>query len=68
MAKNDHIPVKEEAWFTYLPGSSKILVVDPHATSPKREGELRFSDGGTGSLAIMLNKVAKALVLYLINL
>lgn len=60
----NRLPVKEEAWFTYLPGSSKILVVAPHATSPKREGELRFPDGGTGSLAIMLNKVAKTHVLY----
>jgi hypothetical protein len=60
----NRLPAKEEAWFTYLPGSSKVLVVAPHATSPKRDGELRFPDGGTGSLAILIKKVAKAHVLY----
>lgn len=60
----NRLPVKGEAWFTYLPGTSKVLIVAPHATSPMREGELRFPDGGTGSLAIMLNRLAKVPVLY----
>lgn len=60
----NRLPASGEAWFSYLPGSSKVLVVAPHATSPKRDGELRFPDGGTGSLAIMLNRISKAHVLY----
>lgn len=60
----DRLPVGNEAWFSYLPGNSRVLVVAPHATSPRREGELRFPDGGTGSLAVMLNRVAKVPVLY----
>lgn len=63
-ASYNRLPVGNEAWFSYLPGRSRVLVVAPHATSPKREGELRFPDGGTGSLAVMLNRVAKASVLY----
>lgn len=60
----NRLPGKDEAWFTYLPGTSRVLIVAPHATSPMREGELRFPDGGTGSIAIMLNRLAKAPVLY----
>jgi hypothetical protein len=62
--KYNLLPEKGEVWFKFLPGNSKILVVAPHATSPIREGELRFPDSGTGSLAIMLNRLTKANVLY----
>jgi len=57
-------PGRNEAWFKFFPGTSKVLVIAPHATSPMREGRLRFPDSGTGSLAIMLNRLAKANVLY----
>jgi hypothetical protein len=60
----NRLPVKGEAWFTYLPGTAKVLIVAPHATSPMRKEQLRFPDSGTGSLAIMLNRLAKAPVLY----
>lgn len=60
----ERLPVERETWFVHLPGNAKVLVVAPHATKPMREGELRFPDGGTGSLAVMLNRVANAPVLY----
>lgn len=58
------LPTNGEAWFTVLPGRSRIIVVAPHATQPTRDGKLRFADEGTGSLAIMLNQLADVTVLY----
>src|SRR5262245_28943986 len=51
-------PAAGEAWFRVLPGRSRVLVTAPHATAQTREGEMKTADGGTGSLAVMLNALA----------
>lgn len=52
-------------WFAVRKGNSKVLVTAPHATRPTRNGELRaYADGGTGSLAEMLHRLADATVIY----
>jgi hypothetical protein len=53
-----------EAWFEVKHGSSNVLIVAPHATRPTREGKLRFPDGGTGSLALMLAELTDSTVIY----
>ncbi|MGZ0707558.1 ketol-acid reductoisomerase [Coraliomargarita sp. W4R53] len=53
-----------EAWFEVKHGSSNVLIVAPHATRPTREGKLRFPDGGTGSLAVMLAELTDSTVIY----
>ncbi|MDX2148982.1 MAG: ketol-acid reductoisomerase [Planctomycetota bacterium] len=58
------LPAGGEAWFAYRPGTSAVLFTAPHATKPMRNGELRFADTGTGSLALLLNQLACAPVLY----
>lgn len=48
-----------------LKGSGNIIVTAPHATQPYREGTYRFSDGGgTAALAIQLNRLGCATVIY----
>lgn len=48
-----------------LQGNNNIIVTAPHATEPFREGKYRFADGaGTAALALMLNKLACATVIY----
>ena len=45
-------------WYNILPGTSKVLIVAPHATSAMRSGQWKGPDSGTGSLAILLNQLA----------
>jgi hypothetical protein len=47
-----------ESWFQVLPGDAKVLVVAGHATSHLRDGSYKSQDGGTGGLAVMLNRLA----------
>ncbi len=62
---NDSIPApKDSLWFKYIPGSLKILFTAPHATSQNREGSIKQPDGGTGSLAVILNKLRNVPVFY----
>lgn len=49
--------------FRFLPGSARVLVVAGHATAHMREGRVKVADAGTASLALALNRVAKAPVL-----
>ena len=60
----DTLPPVGAAWFTLLDGSSHVLVTAGHATSQTREGKLKPADGGTGSLAMMLNMFAKTPALH----
>lgn len=53
-----------QSWFEILKGESKVIVVAGHATSQIREGQRKPADGGTGSLAVMLNRLAKVPVIY----
>lgn len=53
-----------ESWFEVKHGTSNVLIVAPHATRPTREGKLRFPDGGTGSLALMLAELTDSTVIY----
>jgi hypothetical protein len=47
-----------ESWFDVLPGDAKVLVVAGHATQHTRDGSFKSQDGGTGGLAVMLNRLA----------
>jgi hypothetical protein len=47
-----------QQWFEVVRGSSSVLVVAGHATAQTREGSLKWEDGGTGSLAVMLSRLA----------
>lgn len=51
-------------WFEVLSGNSRVLVVAPHATDQMREGQPKRADAGTGSLAVMLNRLAGTPVIY----
>ena len=53
-----------EDWFEVKHGSSNVLIVATHATRPTREGKLRFPDGGSGSLAVMLAELTDSTVIY----
>ncbi len=65
LAKTYRTPPPEgEPWFRTLPGTSRVLVVAGHATAHMREGRLKPEDRGTGSLAVMLNKLAGCPVIY----
>ncbi len=55
-AAKDRPPQNGEPWFAVREGARPIIVTAPHATSPFREGQYRFSDGGgTAALAAMLH-------------
>jgi hypothetical protein len=47
-----------ESWFEVLPGDAKVIVVAGHATQHLRDGSFKSQDGGTGGLAVMLNRLA----------
>jgi hypothetical protein len=53
-----------EAWFKILDGSSRVMVLAPHATAQMRQGQVKQADGGTGSLAYMLNQLAGCPTIY----
>ena len=53
-----------QKWFAILDGTSRLMVTAPHATAQTRNGETKQADGGTGSLAFMLNKLAGCPVIY----
>jgi len=54
----------DKNWFEYLPGTSKVLLLAPHATSQIREGSIKRADSGTGSLAIVLHGLNNCPILY----
>ena len=49
-----------QPWFEVKAGTAKVLITAGHATAQTREGVRKFADGGTGSLAMMLNSLANA--------
>ncbi len=57
-------PAPGEPWFRVLPGRSGVLVTAPHATGQTREGQIKPADGGTGSLAVMVNALAGTRAIY----
>lgn len=62
--RSAQLPAEGDAWFAVMEGCSRVLVTAPHATNPTRHGTLRSADVGTGSLAIMLHRLAGATVMY----
>ena len=60
----DRLPRPGEPWFAVLDGCTEVLITAPHATKPTREGQLRFADSGTGSLAVALHRLASARVIH----
>ena len=60
----DRLPRPGEPWFAVLGGCPEVLVTAPHATKPTRDGQLRFADSGTGSLAVALHRLAGARVIH----
>ena len=69
LRENSHKPAsKGESTFKVLKGNSLVLVIAPHATRSTRNGKVReFADSGTGSLAVMLNKLAKTTSIYTVS-
>ena len=57
-------PAAGEPWLRALSGGSSVLVTAPHATAQTRDGETKSADGGTGSLAVMLNALAGTPAIY----
>jgi hypothetical protein len=60
-ALSDHYEIpapKGSGWFVVLQGKSRVLVVAGHATAQTRDHQIKPADGGTGSLAMMLNRYA----------
>ncbi|KMN77918.1 hypothetical protein VK98_17390 [Chromobacterium sp. LK11] len=58
-------PQNGEPWFAVLEGERPVIVTAPHASSPFREGQYRFSDGGgTAALAAMLHQLAGVTAIY----
>ena len=65
LAKRYDVPAPAgEAWFRILDGASHVMITAPHATAQTRQGSIKQADGGTGSLAYMLNKLAGCPVIY----
>jgi len=63
--KNDSLfAPKGKSWFTFLPGSKKILLTAPHATAQTRDDEIKESETGTGALALVLHKLLDVPILY----
>jgi hypothetical protein len=60
----DRLPRPGEPWFAVLDGCTEVLATAPHATKPTRDGQLRFADSGTGSLAVALHRLAGARVIH----
>lgn len=57
-----------QAWFEVLDGRSTVMIVAGHATAQVREGRVKEADGGTGSLAVMLNRLAGCPVIHTTHL
>ena len=67
--KNENKPAPpDSSSFEFRSGTRKILFVAGHATAQKREGKTKPADGGTGSLAVELNKLLNVPVLYTVFL
>jgi hypothetical protein len=63
--KNETKPADQnKPSFEFRNGTRKILFIAGHATAHKREGNVKPADGGTGALALMLNKMLNVPVLY----
>lgn len=54
----------DKNWFEYKPGNKKILFVAGHATAQTRLGEIKYADGGTGSLILELHALRDVPILY----
>ncbi len=57
-------PPADSASFVFKNGTRKILFIAGHATNHKRNGDTKSADGGTGALAVSLNKLLNVPVLY----
>lgn len=64
-SENDSIPPPQDSlWYKYIPGNLKILFTAPHATAQTRERNIKQPDGGTGSFAVIINKLRNVPVLF----
>jgi hypothetical protein len=57
-------PPVSAPWFSVITGTVPVIITAPHAASPLREGQQRFPDKGTGSLALMLHRLTGTTVIY----
>ena len=63
--KNETKPAPaDSASFEFKNGTRKILFIAGHATAHIRNGNTKSADNGTGALAVSLNKLLNAPVLY----
>lgn len=64
-SKNDSIPPPQDSlWYKYISGKRKILFTAGHTTSQIREGNIKQPDAGTGSIAVILNKLRDVPILF----
>jgi hypothetical protein len=59
----EQLPGENKPWFAVSPGRSSVLVVAGHAAATTREGKLKPTDSGTGSLADALHRMADVTVI-----
>src|SRR5687768_1265680 len=63
--QNENKPApSDKASFEFKNGTRKILFIAGHATNHIRNGDVKSADGGTGALAVSLNKLSNVPVLY----
>ena len=63
--QNENKPAPaDSASFVFKNGTRKILFIAGHATNHIRNGDTKSADGGTGALAVSLNKLLNVPVLY----
>lgn len=63
--ENESTPAPEnKPSFEFKNGTRKILFIAGHATAHMREGEKKGADGGTGALAVSLNRLLNVPVLF----
>src|SRR4030095_12095161 len=63
--QNESEPAPDgKAAFEFKSGTKKILFIAGHATAHMREGEKKSADGGTGALAVSLNRLLNVPVLF----
>lgn len=63
-ARGDSLAPPGSSWFNIIRDTGVVLLVAPHATPPVRDGDVRFADGGSGSLAILLSRLTGSSVIY----
>lgn len=63
--RSSTLPGRDSSWIKVLAGDVTVVVTAPHSTRSIREGKLReFADSGSGSMAVMLHRLAGVTAIY----